>query len=130
MVRFWYYLKLKVGWKRVIGDLIRELTLFQDFETLTRDFFAQKPQARLLIVGHTHNPGLRLFTDGTAFINTGTWTKMVNLDLSQGQESQSLPYARIASFEDNVDVTQFENHVEFDLRVWTGLHNLPYKDFN
>ena len=114
----------------MIGDLVRELTLFQDFETLTRDFFSQKPQARLLIVGHTHNPSLRLFTDGTAFINTGTWTKMINLDLSQGQESQSLPYARIASFEDNVDVTQFENHVEFDLRVWTGLHNLPYKDFN
>ena len=72
MVRFWYYIKLKIGWKRVIGDLIRELTLFQDFETLTRDFFSQKPQARLLIVGHTHKPVLRLFTDGTAFINTGT----------------------------------------------------------
>lgn len=130
MVRFWYYIKLKVGWKRVIGDLIRELTLFQDFETLTREFFTQKPQAKLLIVGHTHNPGMRLFSDGTAFINTGTWTKMVNLDLSQGHEPHSLPFARIASFEDAVDVTQFENHVEFDLRVWTGLNNLPYKDFN
>lgn len=130
MVRFWYYIKLKVGWKRVVGDLIRELTLFQDFETLTREFFTQKSQAKLLIVGHTHNPGMRLFSDGTAFINTGTWTKMVNLDLSQGHEPHSLPFARIASFEDAVDVTQFENHVEFDLRVWTGLNNLPYKDFN
>lgn len=130
MVRFWYYIKLKVGWKRVIKDLMRELTLFQDFETLTRDFFKHKPQAKLLIVGHTHNPTLRLFNDGTAFINTGTWTKMVNLDLSQGQEMQSLPYARIAAYEDSVDLNQFDNDVEFDLKVWTGVNNLPYKDFN
>ena len=109
---------------------MRELTLFQDFETLTREFFNGKPDAKLLIVGHTHNPTLRLFSDGTAFINTGTWTKMVNLDLSIGQEAQALPYARIVSFEDDVDIAQFENHVEFDLKVWTGLHTLPYKDFN
>ncbi|MCE3013532.1 MAG: metallophosphoesterase [Proteobacteria bacterium] len=130
MVRFWYYIKLKVGWKRVIKDLLRELTLFQDFETLTRDFFAQKPQAKLLIVGHTHNPTLRLFNDGTAFINTGTWTKMVNLDLAQGQEMTTLPYARVVSYLDNVSLTEFENDVEFDLKVWTGINNLPYKEFN
>lgn len=130
MVRFWYYIKLKVGWKRVIKDLLRELTLFQDFETLTRDFFAQKPQAKLLIVGHTHNPSLRLFNDGTAFINTGTWTKMVNLDLAQGQEMTSLPYARVVSYQDTVSLTEFENDVEFDLKVWTGINNLPYKEFN
>jgi UDP-2,3-diacylglucosamine pyrophosphatase LpxH len=130
MVRFWYYIKLKVGWKRVIKDLLRELTLFQDFETLTRDFFAQKPQAKLLIVGHTHNPTLRLFNDGTAFINTGTWTKMVNLDLAQGQEMTTLPYARVVSYQDNVSLTEFENDVEFDLKVWTGINNLPYKEFN
>ena len=130
MVRFWYYIKLKVGWKRVIKDLLRELTLFQDFETLTRDFFAQKPQAKLLIVGHTHNPTLRLFNDGTAFINTGTWTKMVNLDLAQGQEMTTLPYARVVSYQDNVSLTEFENYVEFDLKVWTSINNLPYKEFN
>jgi UDP-2,3-diacylglucosamine pyrophosphatase LpxH len=130
MVRFWYYIKLKVGWKRVIKDLLRELTLFQDFETLTRDFFAQKPQAKLLIVGHTHNPTLRLFNDGTAFMNTGTWTKMVNLDLAQGQEMTTLPYARVVSYQDNVSLTEFENDVEFDLKVWTGINNLPYKEFN
>ena len=130
MVRFWYYIKLKVGWKRVVKDLLRELTLFQDFETLTRDFFAQKPQAKLLIVGHTHNPTLRLFNDGTAFINTGTWTKMVNLDLAQGQEMTTLPYARVVSYQDNVSLTEFENDVEFDLKVWTGINNLPYKEFN
>ena len=42
----------------------------------------------------------------------------------------TLPYARVVSYQDNVSLTEFDNDVEFDLKVWTGINNLPYKEFN
>lgn len=130
MVRFWYYLMLKVGWRQVAKDLVHELTLFQDYEGLTREFFVQNPEAKVLVVGHTHNPTFRLFSDGTIFINTGTWTNMVNLDLAQWNHAQSLPYARVASYSDEINLEKFDEHVEVDLKVWRGTDNSPSKDFN
>lgn len=129
MVRFWYYLKLKVGWRKVMGDLVRELTLFQDYESHTRDFFKANPESRVLIVGHTHNPTFRLYGDGTVFINTGTWTNMVNLDLAQWNHAQSLPYARIAWYGDGEEGSKFEDNTEVDLKVWRGTDNAPFADF-
>jgi UDP-2,3-diacylglucosamine pyrophosphatase LpxH len=129
MVRFWSYIMLKVGVRQLIQDLVHELTLFQDYETLTRDFFVKEPLARALIVGHTHNPTFRISNDGTFFINTGTWTNMVNLDLEQWNHAQSLPYARIATYADEVDLAKFDEQVEVDLKVWRGTDDAPYKDF-
>lgn len=82
MVRFLRYYRLKFGIKKILQDAIKELTLFQDYEALTRAFFQEKSGARVLIVGHTHEPIYREYADGTRFINTGTWTRMVNLDRS------------------------------------------------
>ncbi len=130
MVRFWHYIMLKVGWRQVVKDLARELTLFQDYESLTREFFQGRPDARVLIVGHTHNPTLRLYNDGTVFINTGTWTNMVNLDLAQWNHAQSLPYARVASYAVEPDPTRFEEQVEVDLKVWLGTDTSPYREFS
>jgi predicted phosphodiesterase len=130
MVRFWSYVVQRTNWRQVFRDLIQELTLFQDYEGLTRDFFQKEPLARALVVGHTHNPIFRIFNDGTYFINTGTWTNMVNLDLAQWNHAQSLPYARVATYADEVDLARFEDEVEVDLKVWRGTDNSPYRDFN
>jgi predicted phosphodiesterase len=129
MVRFWHYFLLKIDWKTILADLRKELELFQDYESLTRDFFQQKPQAKVLVVGHTHNPIFRLYSDGTTFINTGTWTNMVNLELGHLQHSQALTYAQFDIFGTNFDIQDFENHVEVDLKVWTGMNQFPYKEF-
>lgn len=130
MVRFWYYVMLRVGWRQIAQDLIHELTLFQDYEGLTREYFEHNPEAKVLVVGHTHNPTLRLFSDGTAFINTGTWTNMVNLDLTQWNHSQTLPYARITTYAEQIDFEKYDEQVEVDLKVWKGTDTSPYKDFN
>jgi predicted phosphodiesterase len=34
-----------------------------------------------LIVGHSHQPRYKPFADGKLLVNTGTWVKMINLDL-------------------------------------------------
>ncbi|MFY7993593.1 MAG: metallophosphoesterase [Bacteriovoracaceae bacterium] len=130
MVRFWHYYILKKNLRQVIQDLVRELELFQDYETLTRQFFDKNPESKVLIVGHTHNPTLRLYTDGTIFINTGTWTKMVNLDLGQWNNGNALTYAKIYIKADDYTLEQFDEVVEVDLKHWQGIKSLPYGEYH
>lgn len=130
MVRFWHYYLVKRSLRQVIQDLIRELELFQDFETLTRQYFEKHPDSRVLIVGHTHNPNFRIFNDGTIFINTGTWTRMVNLDLGQWNYGNALTYAKVLVKNKDYTLEQFDENVEVDLKYWLGVNNLPYSDYH
>jgi UDP-2,3-diacylglucosamine pyrophosphatase LpxH len=130
MVRFWHFYRVKTSLKQVIQDLMRELELFQDFETVTRQFFEKNPESRVLIVGHTHNPTLRIFNDGTTFINTGTWTRMVSLDLGQWNHGNILTYAKILVKDTNYTLEEFDEKVEVDLKSWMGINNLPYSEYH
>ena len=130
MVRFWHFYMMKKSLSQVFQDLFRELELFQDFETITRQYFEKHPEARVLIVGHTHNPSFRIFNDGTIFINTGTWTRMVNLDLGQWNYGNALTYAKILVKDVNYDLDDFDKNVEVDLKYWMGINNLPYSEYH
>jgi UDP-2,3-diacylglucosamine pyrophosphatase LpxH len=130
MVRFWHYYLVKRSVRQVVQDLLRELELFQDFETLTRQYFEKHPESRVLIVGHTHNPNFRIFNDGTIFINTGTWTRMVNLDLGQWNYGNALTYAKILVKNKDYTIEQFDENVEVDLKYWMGINNLPYSEYH
>lgn len=130
MVRFWHYYLVKRSLRQVVQDLVRELELFQDFETLTRQYFEKHPETRVLIVGHTHNPNFRIFNDGTIFINTGTWTRMVNLDLGQWNYGNALTYAKILVKNKDYTIEQFDENVEVDLKYWMGVNNLPYSEYH
>lgn len=130
MVRFWHFYLMKRSLRGVIKDLLRELELFQDFETITRNYFESHPESRVLIVGHTHNPNLRIFNDGTTFINTGTWTRMVNLDLGQWNYGNALTYAKIMVKKPDYTIEEFDDSVEVDLKYWMGINNLPYSEYH
>ncbi len=130
MVRFWHFYMTKRSLRQVFEDLFRELELFQDYETLTRQFFEKNPNSRVLIVGHTHNPTLRIFNDGTMFINTGTWTRMVNLDLGQWNNGNVLTYAKIVVKQLDYEIEDFEKHVEVDLKHWLGINTFPYSEYH
>lgn len=130
MVRFWHFYMKKNNLKQVLEELLRELELFQDYETLTRHFFEKNKDSKVLIVGHTHNPSFRIFNDGTTFINTGTWTRMVNLDLGQWNHGNLLTYAKILVKNKNFDLSEFDSNVEVDLKHWMGINNLPYSEYH
>lgn len=123
MVRIWQYFKLGKPLKVLFQELHNELELFQDYETLTRKFFIENPEAKVLIVGHTHEPTFREYEDGTIFVNTGTWTKMVNLDFRKIQQSFALTYAKIEVLD------QEESKFLVDLNIWKGSNELPYMGF-
>ncbi len=129
MIRFLRYYRLKLGWKKIFEDVLSELTLFQDYESLTREFFQSKENAKVLIVGHTHEPIFREYSDGTKFINTGTWTRMVNLDLSHDQNGTPLTYAKIEVFENNYNSDTFSESVQVRLNKWLSRSSLPYEEF-
>ncbi len=130
MIRFLHYYRLKLGWKTIISDIVNELTLFQDYEGITRKFFEDNKEAKVLIVGHTHEPIYREYSDGTKFINTGTWTRMVNLDLSHDLNNTPLTYAKIQIF-DNKKKTSEKNNSEPHVRLnkWVPKSDLPYEEF-
>lgn len=129
MVRFMRYYRLKQGWKKIFEDVLKELTLFQDYESVTREFFYKHADARVLIVGHTHEPVFREYGDGTKFINTGTWTRMVNLDLSHDQNGIPLSFAKVDVFSEDYDIEKFSENVHVNLYKWMPKSPLPYEEF-
>lgn len=128
MVRFMDLLEKRNSWPNIIEIAKKELELFGDYEVLTRRFFYRNKKCKLLIVGHTHTPMHRTFVDGTQFINTGTWTKMVDLDLGRKSQSRALTYAHIA-IKGDYDLESFTDKVVVDLFSWEGLKDLPYQSF-
>jgi UDP-2,3-diacylglucosamine pyrophosphatase LpxH len=130
MVRFWHFYMMKKSLRQVFEDILKELELFQDYETLTRQYFEKHPDSKVLIVGHTHNPSLRIFSDGTIFINTGTWTQMINLDLGQWNHGNLLTYAKILVKNKDYEMADFDKNVEVDLKHWMGINNLPYSEYH
>lgn len=129
MIRFLRYYRLKLGWKKIFEDIVNELTLFQDYESLTRDFFQEDENRKVLIVGHTHEPIYREYSDGTLFVNTGTWTRMVSLDLSHDMNYTPLTYAKISISDLDYDMKKFERAVNVKLNKWMPKSDLPYEEF-
>jgi UDP-2,3-diacylglucosamine pyrophosphatase LpxH len=130
MVRFLHYFRRKTGWKNIVEDILSELTLWEDYEALTREFFQRRKDARVLIVGHTHKPTFREYSDGTKFINTGTWMRTVNLDLKNEFSDVPRTFAHIQIFKEDYNDENFNDHVMVDLHRWAPKTTLPYEDYN
>ena len=125
MVRFLHYYRLKQGWGQIISDSLSELSLFQKYESLTRDFFQEHDDCKALIVGHTHEPVYREYGDGTIFINTGTWTKMTNLDLKFNSVEANLAFAKIEVIDSD---KKSADHI-ITLNKWLGKSDFPFEEF-
>jgi UDP-2,3-diacylglucosamine pyrophosphatase LpxH len=129
MVRVFKYIKSSNGFNNLIKDLVNELHLFQDFTQLTRQFFEENKNAKALLVGHTHEPTYRMFADNTVFINTGTWTKMTNIDFQNMYSGTKLTYAVIKAKETIFELKDFSDNIHLELNTWKGQESDPYEDF-
>ncbi len=120
MVFIIHYLKrfgLVEGSKRVM----QELELFQDFSSYVQNFFELNKDIDVFVVGHTHEAEITSYAGNKVFINTGTWTKMFNLDFAKRQEGLKLTYAYFS--------TEEEKLLSSELYIWRGKNHLPYIEF-
>ena len=133
MVRFVMIFKQNKGVFEVLDHVKKEIQLFQNYEALTEDFVTKNEDVHALIVGHTHDPIFREYDDGSVFINTGTWTKMYNLDFGKNFYGARLTFARVDVKEKEVPeegktLERFE-HLDISLNEWRGKSDLPFKEF-
>jgi UDP-2,3-diacylglucosamine pyrophosphatase LpxH len=130
MVRFWYYYLVNFKIKKIFEDLSKQLVLFQNYEHLTKSFFRDNCDAKLLCTGHTHHPMIRPFQDGTMFLNTGTWTKIISLDFTFNFNGFYLTFAHIELEEEEYELDDFQRYVKVNLYKWRGETHQPYEDFD
>lgn len=131
MVRFLLIFKQNRKISEIIEGVKTEMQLFKDYETLTEDQIKNDPNIHALIVGHTHDPIFREYDDGSIFINTGTWTRMYNLDFGKNFNGSKLTFARVDVSDKDLDeknVGKFD-HLSISLNEWKGRNDLPFHEF-
>ncbi|MGZ3787722.1 MAG: metallophosphoesterase [Bacteriovorax sp.] len=129
MVRFVMIFKQNKKLGEVWGHVKNEMQLFQDYESLTEAFVTGDENIKAFIVGHTHDPVFREYDDGSIFINTGTWTKMYNLDFGKNFNGAKLTFARVDVKEKKTESTGRFDHLEISLNEWRGRSDLPFREF-
>ena len=117
-----YFLKTRFIWSpkrrsnlKVTVDIMRQETkLFLDLEQEARELLDERQDLKTVIFGHTHRPMNKVYSDGKQYINTGTWTKMINLDWrglgQQVRRTFALIHLR-------------DGKAQCELRQWMGHHN-------
>lgn len=123
----YYFLKTRFVWspKRrsrllvTLGILRQETRLSRDLEAEARDLLDVRTDLKTVIFGHTHRPMDKVYPDGKQYINTGTWTRMINLDWSGlGQHlRRTFAYVEIEGGE-----------ARSELREWVGEYQ-PHQSF-
>lgn len=106
--------------KTLRGILKQEARLFLDLEREAREILDRREDVKTIIFGHTHKPMNKIYADGKQYINTGTWTKMINLDFARMGQHLALTFAF---------VRLREGEARCELRTWQGEHS-PHKLFS
>ena len=128
MVRFLDVYQNNRSFRDVKNNIIRELKLFQSSENFVESFF-KKNKAKVLIFGHTHHAIFRTYKDGSMLINTGTWTKLINLDFFTDRKGINLTYCQIDISDKKTQRKDSYSHLNVSLNSWEGARNLPYTIF-
>jgi len=118
--RFIYSPKRQASLKVTADIMKQEAKVFLDLESEAREILDQRRDLKTLVFGHTHRPMNKIYPDGKQYINTGTWTKMINLDWrGLGQQVR-----RTFAFIHIQDGTS-----RAELRTWVGEHG-PHQLFD
>lgn len=126
----YYFLKTRINWlgrsrglfeniRLLIDSLKQGSRLSQDLESDARGLLDQRAELKTIIFGHTHRPMDKIYPDGKQYINTGTWTRMINLDWSGLGQHLRRTFAY-------VEISGMESRCE--LREWVGEYS-PHQTF-
>ncbi|OFZ53357.1 MAG: hypothetical protein A2428_10365 [Bdellovibrionales bacterium RIFOXYC1_FULL_54_43] len=118
--RFTYSRKRHASFKTTAEILKQETALFLDLEKQARTILDTQTGVQTVIMGHVHKPIYKIYPDGKQYINTGTWTKMINLDWTSLGQQYLLTFALI-----RVSGEQ----ARCELRQWVGEQS-PHRGFH
>ena len=93
--RFIYSPKRRANLRNTLSIMREEITPFFGLEDSAREILDNNPHVHTVIFGHTHGAMQVHFRDGKTYINTGTWTRMINLDLRHLGQQVKLTFALI-----------------------------------
>lgn len=128
MIRFIYFFKQDKNLKNLWEYAKSELDLFNDDESLSKEYIEKEDDLQALLVGHTHQPIFRPLESGKYFINSGTWTHMHYLDFNRGQEGKP-SYAQI-DFGAYRKKEHSREILDISLLLWQGQNHNPFLAFN
>jgi len=94
--------------------LKEEILAIADLDTAAIQTLRRLRGVHTLIVGHSHVPRVRTVDGGKLYINTGSWVRMINLDLDHLGREDGLTYALVEYDADGEPQTS--------LLRWQGLH--------
>ena len=109
----------RLRWQELLGYAKQESKFFQDLEGQAREILESKPEIKTVIFGHTHRPMDKVYPDGKQYINTGTWTKMIQMDW----RGLGLSFKRTFAL-----IKIRNGKARCELRVWVG-ESGPHKIF-
>jgi len=85
---------LKKIWEGV--KIIKEAIIpVRDFDQNVERLLRRTMGVHTIITGHSHRPRYKLVGDDKLYVNTGTWVKMLNIDLEHMGQDTGLTYATI-----------------------------------
>ncbi len=109
--------KKKSGFSHTMKMLSQEKTLFLDLDQEARETLDADPSLNTIIMGHTHLPMHRMYSNGKQYLNSGTWTRMIYLDWRFIGE----PFRKTF-----VLVSLKNGEVKAELNQWAG-NKMPYQ---
>jgi UDP-2,3-diacylglucosamine pyrophosphatase LpxH len=104
----WHFLKHRVfqlrAWterlRRLPHILREEVIAIRGYDQAAVTYLQKLRGVHTLIVGHSHAPRFRVLPNSKVMVNTGTWMKMINLNLQYLGQDSGLTYALIEYPED------------------------------
>jgi UDP-2,3-diacylglucosamine pyrophosphatase LpxH len=119
--RFIYSPKRRATIGNTLAIMGEEITPFYGLEDDARAVLESQEHVKVVIFGHTHGPMQRFYRNGKTYINSGTWTRMINLDFRHLGQSTNLTFALVEYTADGQPIAS--------LREWRGIHQ-PHRPFN
>ncbi len=83
------------GVVRTLQVLVDEIALFTGMDRRATAHLQEAPDMTALIVGHSHTPMIRRLPRNKVYVNTGTWTRTVSLDIRDLGTRIDPTYARV-----------------------------------
>ncbi len=94
--------------------ILREFSFPIMLDKEAKKVLDSKPSLRFVSFGHTHHPRYRQFAPGKEYINTGSWSELIGLDVGSFGHQLRLAFAEVFIDEDGT--------LRSSLKKWRGVY--------